>query len=253
MATKKQPSFSIPIKKAGADPTAQYHRMCVTALTGAGKTVLGTTAPRPLIMVAESISKPTIQAFNPEAYVIEVTSRDEIMKVLEWARSSEEARHFATLVVDSATECGEILKKWVVENSPTRAKMEAMGKFNVLTLDDWGTYYSELDRMMRMFTTLPMHTLCLAQAFEQVDEVSRARFLRPNFEGSKFPPRFPGYFSLSGVLERVPSADGKSVERRVVFDTPGSMYLTKTAKGLDDVEPANVARWIEKLNAAKKK
>ncbi len=252
MPTKPKPKGppSIQIMRAGDYPRSRWHRMCVTGLSGSGKTVLGCTAPDAFTIVAEKVALPTIRAWNPDQGIVEVGDRKELYDVLHWARDSQEARIYQSLVVDSGTECGDIIKKWTAKNSPSRAKMEAAGMRNVLSLDDWGTYFSELDRLMRAFTTLPMHTLVLAQAFEIVDDATRTRFLRPNFEGNKFPPRFPGYFSLSGVLERIPKAEGPGVDRRVVFEAPGGLYLVKTAKGLGDHEEPNVARWIEKMDAA---
>jgi hypothetical protein len=246
---KKQPP-SITIRRAGDYERTRYHRMCVTGLSGSGKTVLGTTVPDGITLVAEPVALPTIRAWNPNQAIIEIKSHTQLSDALTWARNSNEARKYATLVVDSGTECGDIIKKWVIHNSPSRAKMEKAGLKNTMSLDDWGTYYSELDRLMRSFTMLPMHTLVLAQAFELIDETTRSRYLRPNFEGNKFPPRFPGYFSLSGVLERVPVVKGSGVERRVVFEAPSDLYLVKTAKGLGDIEVPDVSTWIRKMDEA---
>lgn len=237
------------VRRAGDYERTRYHRMCVTGLSGSGKTVLGTTAPNGITIVAEPVALPTIRTWNPNQGIIEVSDRKKLYDVLWWARDSSEARKYETLVVDSGTECGDIMKKWVIENSPSRLKMEQKGLKNTMSLDDWGTYYSELDRLMRALTTLPMHTLVLAQAFELVDEVTRSRYLRPNFEGNKFPPRFPGYFSLSGVLERVPKIQGGGIERRVVFEAPSDLYLVKTCRGLGDYEVPDVGVWIQKMDA----
>jgi hypothetical protein len=224
--------------------------MCVLGLSGSGKTVLGTTAPDGLTLVAETIALPTIRSWNPDQGVIEVKNRDQLFDVLRWAYSSKEARQYQTLVVDSATECGDLIKKWVSKNSPDGQKLRAKGMpEGTLSLSDWGAYYAELDRFMRALTTMPMHTLALAQAFEDVDEGTKQRFLRPNFEGKKFPPRFPGYFSLSGVIECYPNLKGDGVQRRVCFESAGGVYLVKGAKGLSPYEEPNVATWIEKIDA----
>lgn len=246
---KKQPP-SPSIRRAGDYERTRFHRICVTGLSGSGKTVLGTTVPDGITLVTEAVSLPTIRAWNPNQAIIEVYKHKALQDALWWARDSAESRKYATLVVDSGTECGDIIKKFVIANSPSRAKMDKAGLKNTMSLDDWGTYYSELDRLMRALTTLPMHTFVLAQAFELIDETTRSRYLRPNFEGNKFPPRFPGYFSLSGVLERVPVVKGDGVERRVVFEAPSDLYLVKTAKGLGDIEVPDVGVWIRKMDQA---
>lgn len=241
----------IHVTRAGDYERTRYHRMCVIGLSGSGKTVLGTTAPKPLALVAEKIALPTIRSWNPDQGIIEIRNRDHLWDVLRWCYSSEEARQYETLVVDSATECGDMIKKWISENSPEAQKLRAKGMpEGTISLSDWGAYYAELDRFMRALTTMPMHTLALAQAFEIVDDLSKQRLLRPNFEGSKFPPRFPGYFSLSGAIECFPKMQGEGVDRRVMFEAAGGLFLVKGAKGLGAIEEPNVTRWIEKMDAA---
>lgn len=249
----------VKLKRAGDYPAAEFHRMAVTGLSGSGKTVFGAKVDNGVTIVTEEISMRTIRDWNPEQMLIEAYDRDAVVDALAWAYKSKEAREYQTLVLDSANELGVWVRKWVFKHSKDRKKLEAQGKFDVLSLDDWNTYYNELDRVFRFVNKIPMHTIVLAQAFEEVDPVTRMTKLRPNFDGQKFPPRFPGYFTISGVIESTPNNEGGASQRQMIFDSAWGQHLVKAALGLNPIEPISddpnvhdLDLWFDRMDKAAK-
>jgi len=248
MGAVPQIRTGILVQRAGNVARSQHHRICITGLSGAGKTVLGTTVPNGVTVVTEAIALPTIRQWNPDQGVIEAPDLRSLWEAIRWAHDSQEARQFDTFVLDSATEAGHQLRRWITETSPDRTALENAGRKGTLSLGDYGKYFSELDKMMRALVSLPMHVVVLAQAFETTDEITKTIGIRPNFEGQKFIPRFPGYFELSGVLRCVPNLTGSGVTREVVFEGESGRFIVKGSKRLKPVEVPNISMWIEAMD-----
>ena len=102
---------------------AQVHgvKILTYARSGMGKTVLCSTAPNPVIISAEagllSLKRQNLERLfgvgNPsityDMPVIQVNTIEQLIEAELWARTSNEARQFQTICVDSISEIAEVV------------------------------------------------------------------------------------------------------------------------------------------------
>ena len=80
-------------------------KVLVSGPAGIGKTRLCATAPDSIIISAEA---GLLLLADVDISVIEVSSVDDVRNVLNWAKSSTEAKEFKTICLDSITEIAEV-------------------------------------------------------------------------------------------------------------------------------------------------
>ena len=216
--------------------------------SGAGKTFLGCTAPKPCVLLTEPNGMLTIAAANPNAVVVQANDLETVHQFMRDAMDGtlREATGCDTIVIDSLTELQRMLRDDIM-------KMKSgSGNGNVRwTLDDWSTLTDRMRKLLRMIRDLPFHVVAIALAEVSTDD-SDARYVVPAFQGKKLANEVAGYFSMVTYIYRQQETaeDGTSELRHRALMRGPSTYITKTVPGLDSLEVCNVSDWLRRAQGA---
>lgn len=161
-------------------------KVLVYGKTGAGKTRLCATAPKPLIIAAEggmlTLRKHTIP-------VIEIASYDDLLDAFTWVSENKKASRFETICLDSISEIGDIVLQEAKKN--VRDKRQAYGEL--------------LDEMMilvKKFRDLKgKHVYLSAREAKLIDSEDSTVFYLPDMPGSKLGSKLPYCFDEVFRLE----------------------------------------------------
>ena len=77
------------IVKAGKAQKSTYIKALVYGESGAGKSFLAATAPKPLILLTEINGQASIMHSNPDADILHITSSDMLAEVLKMTRKKQ--------------------------------------------------------------------------------------------------------------------------------------------------------------------
>ena len=154
-------------------------KMLVYGRAGMGKTTLCGTAPRPLIISAESGLMSLRHLRIP---VIEVTHIKDVWEAYKWASTSNEAKHIDTICLDSASEIAER----VLENEKKKTKDPRQA---------YGGLIDEMIGLIKAFRDLPQkHVLVTAKEEEVIQPITNVVRFSPNMPGTKVGPQLPYLF-----------------------------------------------------------
>jgi len=188
-----------------------YCNILLYGQTGAGKSWLAATAPKPLVLLTEANGHASVAHSNPEALVVPVRTMEELDVILRSIHTGEmqKAHQFETLVIDSMTELQRLLKMKILSRS-NRTKMQ---------LADWGDLANEMVRYIRAIRDLPCHVVCTALQDSYVEDDSGKRFVQPSFEGKKTVSVISQFFNAVGLLYKR-AGEGDISERLIMWDGP---------------------------------
>lgn len=198
---------------------------------GAGKTLMASTAPSPIILSAEA---GVLSLRGYEIPMIQITKVEDLTESLEWVTRSREAQQFQTIYIDSITEIGEV----VLANAKRQVK-------------DPRQAYGEL--IDKMITTIKAfrdvqgkHVVMTAKQELQKDENTGTSINGPSMPGSKVGPALPYLFDEVFRLGVQKDQDGNNYRFLQTF--PDFQYEGKDRSGvLDPIEPPNLAHVFNKI------
>ena len=146
---------------------------------GAGKTRLCATAPNPVIFSAEG-GLLSLRQFNlPYA---EIKTMSDLQQCYNWAISSNEARQFQTIALDSVTEIAEVCLR--NEQANTRDGRKAYGELLI-----------KIVGVVRDFRDIPgKHVIITAKQEWAKDDTTGMMVFAPMMPGSKLGPQLPYFF-----------------------------------------------------------
>ena len=158
---------------------SQGVKVVVYGPAGAGKTVLCSTAPNPVILSAEggllSLRKHNLP-------YIEIKGYKDLTEAYKWAMQSNEAKQFETICLDSISEIGEI-----VLADLKRSKKDARQAY--------GELQDEMLSLVRQFRDMPTkHVYFSAKEDESKDGATGAIFRKPMMPGNQLPKQIPYFF-----------------------------------------------------------
>lgn len=187
---------------------AKYIKCLVYGDSGVGKTVLGSTAPNPVIISAE---RGLLSLADKDIPVAEVTSLRDILKAFDMLSKSE----YDTIVLDSLSEIGEVLlvEFKQQEKDPRKA---------------YGRMAEELYAFTRKFRDLDKHVLFIAKCEMLKDEESGRVSYRPSTPGQSFTTSIPYMFDEVFCM-RIGKVDG--VVKRYLQTQPDLQYTAKDRSG----------------------
>ena len=223
-------------------------KLLFTGDSGAGKTRLCCTAPKPVILLVEPNGLMTIQATNPDAVVVEATDLKTVYAFFHDAMSGRLYKETGceTIVIDSLTEMQRMIRDDILaQKGATPGSNGTTAKF---TLADWGVLTDRMRKMIRTVRDLPFTVICTALAQYETDESSGIRYAMPSFDGRKMPNEICGYFSAVGYVYRelITVDDKQEVRHRVLFSGPTN-YLTKGLPGLEAIEDPDATAILAKI------
>lgn len=222
------------------------------AESGAGKTVLCATAPRPVILSAESgllsLSPQNLArleaagAFGPNAViardipVLQIRNVQELTEAYNYfANPSNRAReHFQTICVDSITEIAEV----ILSNAKALVKDPRQA---------YGELLEKLENTVKLFRDLPGYNVYMsAKMAPTKDEASGTVKYGVSMPGAKAGPSMPYYFDEVFAL-RISKQQGGQKFR--FLQTDGDLqYVAKDRSGmLSEIEMPNLTHIFNKM------
>lgn len=206
----------------------------VYGLSGAGKTYLCSTLPKPLIVSAESGLR-TLQNFDIP--FVEVKSFEDVVDFYTWATTSEEAKQFETICFDSISEIAEI----ILQNEKQSVK-DARQAY--ITMGD------KIQTLIRMFRDLPFNTYFTAKIDRVQDEMNNL-YYAPSIPGSKAAQGLPYYFDEVFALQMQQDEQGNMV--RYIQTQNNGRYNCKDRSGtLNFYENADLGAILNKIKGETK-
>lgn len=231
---------------------SQGVKMLTYAESGAGKTVLCATAPRPVILSAESgllsLSKSNLDrlvalgAFGPNpviAYNIPVIQINTVQDLSEayslFANPANKTRdHFSTICLDSLTEIAEK----VLSNAKALVKDPRQA---------YGELLEKMENLIKLFRDLPgYHVYMSAKMAPTKDEASGTVKYGVAMPGSKLGPAVPYYFD---EVFKLGISKNQSGAKYRYLQTDGDLQnIAKDRSGLlSEVEVPNLTTIINKI------
>ncbi len=200
----------------------------VYGAAGTGKTTLIAGMPTPLILSAES-GLLSLQATDLQ--YLEINSVSDLREAYKWLVSSQEAKHFESVALDSISEIAEV----------------CLGEQKAITKDGRAAY-GQLGTVMgdciRSFRDLPLHVLLIAKLDKGADELGRITY-SPGMPGQMLTQSLPYFFDEVLALRVTTTGE------RELLCQPDSLWLAKDRSGrLDRLEPPDLGAMIKKIRGA---
>lgn len=215
----------------------------VYGMSGAGKTTLAKTAPKCLVISAESglmsltgsgVDYVDISQDDAGNIIPKENRIARLGEVYKWLLT-DEAKKYDWVMLDSLTEIGQCLADRMSKEFPDRK--DALVK--------WGEYGVKMRDLVKSFRDLPCHNV-LITALSVIDKDENGkRFCAVDLQGS-ISQKLAGYFDLYMFLHAAKQEDGTI--RRELICQPEDWALAKDRSGkLAAREPADIGAIATKL------
>ena len=200
---------------------------------GAGKTVLASTLPEPVILSAEG---GLLSIADKELPFIEITNMETLREAYNWLNDSDEAKQFKSVALDSISEIAEVCLANEKRNSkdPRQA---------------YGEMQTTMAEAIRSFRDLSgKHIYMSAKLEKSQDEMGRMLY-SPSMPGNKTGQALPYYFDIVTAL-RV-EKDSEGVTQRALMCESDGLWQAKDRSGkLDAWESPDLGEIIAKIGGA---
>ena len=206
-------------------------KMSVYGQAGAGKTTLIKTLPYPIILSAEG---GLLSIQDADLPYIEITSMTDLREAWEWLSSSDEAKQYQSVALDSISEIAE-----VVLSGEKKANKDPRAAY--------GAMQEQMADIIRAFRDLPgRHVYMSAKLEKTQDEMGRVLYA-PSMPGNKTGQALPYFFDEVLALRVEKDADG-ATQRALMCDSDG-LWLAKDRSGkLDAWEAPDLGAIITKIS-----
>jgi hypothetical protein len=216
---------------------------------GDGKTVLCATAPKPVIISAESgllsLSRRNLERMfgvnNPavtyDIPVMQVTNIDQLTEAYMFFVRDPNARYFATICLDSLTEIGEV----VLANAKKGVKDPRQA---------YGELTERIVWLIKAFRDMAGWNIYMSAKQEPMDTGHGVIKFGPSMPGKQLPVQIPYLFD---EVFRLGIGQTQQGQKYRFIQTEGDMQFTaKDRSGvLDAMEPPDLTHIINKLLGAK--
>lgn len=254
---------------------ARELKALVFGLPGTGKTGLGVSAPRPLILLNERQAIPHIRAAAkrlavplPAVLLIEsVQDYRNVLRALHGDRGKPFVVYGGTaenpvevlrmeqwpesIVIDSATEACDLVAAEIREQSPPKAGRDG------LPVDSeryWNVLKDRMAKLIRSFRDVPLNVLflCLLEDKEIGEGDEKSRWVGPRLSMRAFPDLLAAAVNVVGITYRrrldEMDEDGNRKLQYGVATTGPTYMLTKPLRPLRDNEVMDFASWCKRIN-----
>jgi phage nucleotide-binding protein len=221
--------MAINVKTTGS-LAANGVKVLVYGQAGAGKTSLIKTLPSPIVLSAEG-GLLSIQDANLP--FIEITSMTELQDAYTWLTSSDEAKSYKSVALDSISEIAEVCLN--TEKKATKDPRQA-----------YGAMQEQMADIIRAFRDLPgRHVYMSAKLEKTQDEMGRVLYA-PSMPGNKTGQALPYFFDEVLALRVEKDSDG-ATQRALMCDSDG-LWLAKDRSGkLDAWEAPDLSAVFAKI------
>lgn len=207
-------------------------KMLVYGQAGAGKTTLIATLPKPIVLSAEAGLLSIADADLP---YITITSMADLKDAYEWLVSSDEAKGFESVALDSISEIAEV----VLNHEKKIAKDPRQA---------YGAMQEQMSDLIRAFRDLAgKHVYFSAKLEKSTDEMGKV-FYAPSMPGNKTGQQLPYFFDE--VLALRVEKDDAGVPQRALMCAPDGLWSAKDRSSkLDAWEAPDLGALISKIGA----
>ena len=221
--------MAINVKTTGS-LAANGVKVLVYGQAGAGKTSLIKTLPSPIVLSAEG---GLLSIQDADLPFIEITSMTELQEAYTWLTSSDEARAYKSVALDSISEIAEVCLN--TEKKATKDPRQA-----------YGAMQEQMADIIRAFRDLPgRHVYMSAKLEKTQDEMGRVLYA-PSMPGNKTGQALPYFFDEVLALRVEKDGDGNT-QRALMCDSDG-LWLAKDRSGkLDAWEAPDLSAVIAKI------
>lgn len=214
------------MKLTSTKTSIKYIKCIVYGKPGVGKTVLGSTAPNPIIIDAE---RGLLSISNKDLPVIRINDFDDLEETYNFL-SGKKGRKFDTVVIDSASEVAEfVLADLKREAKDARQAYMALGERAI--------------ELFRAFRDLDKHVVYICKA-KAIDD-DGVQIYKPSFPGTALIEKVP---YLVDEMFALRIADEEEGGYRYVQTQPSFSWDSKDRSGkLEDMEEPNLSKIFRKI------
>ena len=188
-------------------------KLLVYGQSGAGKTTLIKTLPKPIVLSAEG---GLLSLQDADLPFIEISDMETLREAYIWLTQSDEAKGFESVALDSISEIAEVVLN--AEKKATKDPRQA-----------YGAMQEQMTDIIRSFRDLPgRHVYMSAKLEKTQDEMGRVLYA-PSMPGNKIGQALP-YF-LDEVLALRVEKDGEGVTQRALMCDSDGLWLAKDRSG----------------------
>lgn len=234
------------LKSATELAVNQGIKCMVYGRAGLGKTCLVATAPSPVLISAESgllsLRRANLErlfgvgteGITYDIPVIEIKTITDLVNAEIWARTSQEAKQFSTICLDSLTEIGEV----VLANAKAQVKDPRQA---------YGELIEKMTVTIKAFRDLKGFNVYMSAKEERIkDEATGIALAGPSMPGSKLGPQLPYLFDEVFHLGKAKQQDG--TEYRYLRTQPDFNNEAKDRSGaLDEIEYPHLGYIFNKI------
>lgn len=219
--------------KSSKDAALHGVKALVYGPAGAGKTVLATTAPNPVIISAEA---GLLSIRHKDVPVITVTSIEEVHEAYQFLMHSSEGKAFDTVCLDSLSEIGEVVLN--DEKKKTRDPRQA-----------YGALAEQASDLIRAFRDLPeRHVYMTAKMSQEKDGLTGALLYGPSMPGAKLGQSLGYFFDEVFCLRMEKDPEGEL--QRWLQTQPDLQHQAKDRSGaLDLFESPDLSEIFSKISS----
>mgnify|MGYP002716646404 FL=1 len=205
-------------------------KVLVYGQAGAGKTSLIKTLPSPIVLSAEG---GLLSIKDADLPYIEISDMDTLKEAYAWLTSSDEAKAYQSVALDSISEIAEVVLN--AEKKATKDPRQA-----------YGAMQEQMADIIRAFRDLPgRHVYMSAKLEKTQDELGRVLY-SPSMPGNKTGQSLPYFFDE--VLALRVEKDGEGVTQRALMCDSDGLWLAKDRSGkLDMWEAPDLGAIIAKI------
>lgn len=196
--------------------TPIYVKALVYGESGAGKTFLACTAPKPLLILSEwAVARPTLERLRKDRGVdpdtIFVNSWSDFMEAYKYAAGN--ITKYDTIVVDGLTDLNDRAIEEILAAAVAKTRQGVAHDPDQLEIGDWGKVGNRTLYAVRLFRDLPCNVVMTALAQETKGELFTGPMMSPKGAQRKLTAQFNmvGYL----VAEQKP---GKPSTRKLHVD-----------------------------------
>lgn len=221
--------MAINIKRTGGF-AANGVKVLVYGAAGSGKTTLVQTLPNPIVLSAEG---GLLSIHDADLPYIEVSSMASLKEAYSWLTSSDEAKDFQSVALDSISEIAE-----VVLNHEKKASKDPRQAY--------GAMQEQMADIIRAFRDLPGRNVYMSAKLEKTQDEMGRMLYSPSMPGNKTGQSLPYFFDEVLALRVERDADGNT-QRALMCDSDG-LWLAKDRSGkLDAWEAPDLGEIIAKI------
>ena len=222
------------IVNAGESVSNTAIKCLVYGDSGAGKSFLAASAPKPLILLTEANGQASIMHSNPSADIIHITSDAMLGAVLkDICENPNNWSKYDTIVIDSLTEMQRLIKDRITNQGKKQMRLQ-----------DWGILADNMRALIRRIRQLEKNVVCLCLLEAQLEEETGVRHLKPAFEGKKTSGEIAQFFNFVGFLytslEQVKENETKTV-RSLMVEGPSRVMCKPTYPLTGSIKEPNLS------------